>query len=103
MRRNARNYNRVDDEAAPTNVPRACCRRCAAPFGSRAWCTWLWMPALAVARDADPVADHPAPDRCNIQAAPDPRLEVLLQADAADEQINVTSDTGEMGRNGDAS
>jgi LPS-assembly protein len=65
-------------------------------------CALLWMPALAVARDADPVADHPAPDRCNIQAAPDPRLEVLLQADAADEQINVTSDTGEMGRNGDA-
>jgi LPS-assembly protein len=41
------------------------------------------------------------PTRCEAPP-PDPRLEELLQADPDDPRINITSDEGELGREGDA-
>ena len=73
-------------------------------------CAWLGA-ASAQAQEQSPV---PAPaqaatvaepargDRCAVQSVVDPRLEELLQADPDDPQIHVTSDTGELGRAGDA-
>ena len=52
---------------------------------------------------APPSTDADAgPDSCGIEAAPDPRLEQLLLADPDSDEIDVTSDQGELGRNGDA-
>jgi LPS-assembly protein len=39
---------------------------------------------------------------CGIGAAADPRIEELLRADPDDERIEITSDTGELDRSGDA-
>ena len=41
-------------------------------------------------------------DSCAVASVVDPRLEELLQADPDDPQIRVSSDTGELGRAGDA-
>ncbi|MEY2919995.1 MAG: hypothetical protein RL261_1300, partial [Pseudomonadota bacterium] len=41
-------------------------------------------------------------DRCAIEAVVDPRIEELLKSDPDDPQIHVTSDTGNLGRAGDA-
>jgi len=48
------------------------------------------------------VAEPARGDRCAVQSVIDPRIEELLQADPDDPQIHVTSDTGELGRAGDA-
>jgi LPS-assembly protein len=51
---------------------------------------------------ADAPTDEPArSDACRV-ATPDPRVEELLQADPGDPRIDITSDTGELGRAGDA-
>jgi LPS-assembly protein len=42
-------------------------------------------------------------NRCAVSAAIDPRIEELLQSDPDDPRIEVTSDTGDLGRAGDAS
>ena len=73
-------------------------------------CAWLGA-ASAQAQEQSPVPG-PAPaaavaeparaDRCAVQSDIDPRIEELLQADPDDPQIHVTSDTGELGRAGDA-
>ena len=75
-----------------------------------ALCAWLGV-ASAQAQEQSPVPG-PAPaaavaepargDRCAVQSDIDPRIEELLQADPDDPQIHVTSDTGELGRAGDA-
>ncbi len=54
-------------------------------------CTWPLTPALA--QDPSCRSDRPV----------DPRLQELLAADPEDPRINITSDTGEVGRQGDAS
>jgi LPS-assembly protein len=79
-------------------------------------CAWLGA-ASAQAQDRpqdqpqdEPQAQSRAPaavvpargDRCAVEAVVDPRIEELLKADPDDPQINVTSDTGELGRAGDA-
>ncbi|HEX7374703.1 MAG TPA: LptA/OstA family protein, partial [Steroidobacteraceae bacterium] len=52
---------------------------------------------------ANPTAATPTRDQaCRISAPPDPRLEELRQADPNDPHINITSDTGTLGREGDA-
>ena len=42
-------------------------------------------------------------DRCAIETVVDPRIDELLQADPDDPRIDITSDTGDLGRAGDAS
>ncbi|MBK7904476.1 MAG: LPS-assembly protein LptD [Proteobacteria bacterium] len=73
-------------------------------------CAWLGA-ASAQAQEQSPdpapaqaaAVDEPAPgDRCAVQSVIDPRIEELLKADPDDPQIHVTSDTGELGRAGDA-
>ncbi len=73
-------------------------------------CAWLGA-ASAQAQDQPqdrrqlpaPTATVPARgDRCAVEAVVDPRIEELLKSDPDDPQINVTSDTGELGRAGDA-
>ncbi len=73
-------------------------------------CAWLGA-ASAQAQEQSPEpaplpaakVDEPARgDRCAIQSVIDPRIEELLKADPDDPQIHVTSDTGELGRAGDA-
>jgi len=75
-------------------------------------CAWLGA-ASAQGQDRpqdQPQAQSQAPaafvpargDRCAVEAVVDPRIEELLKADPDDPQINVTSDTGELGRAGDA-
>ena len=73
-------------------------------------CAWLGA-ATAQAQEQAPVptpapdvaVDEPARgDRCAVQSVIDPRIEELLQADPDDPQIHVTSNTGELGRAGDA-
>jgi len=73
-------------------------------------CAWLGA-ASAQAQDQPPVlapaqaaavAEPARGDRCAVQSVIDPRIEELLQADPDDPQIHVTSDTGELGRAGDA-
>ena len=75
-------------------------------------CAWLGA-ASAQAQDEpqdQPQRQLPAPaatvpargDRCAVEAVVDPRIEELLKSDPDDPQINVTSDTGELGRAGDA-
>ena len=49
---------------------------------------------LLRAEGADPLKCEAPP--------PDPRIEELLQADPEDQRINITSDEGELGREGDA-
>ncbi len=56
-------------------------------------------PAVAPATTA---ASTRAVDRCAVEAIIDPRIDELLRADPDDPQIHVTSDTGELGRAGDA-
>ncbi len=56
------------------------------------------VPAQAAAHIAEPARG----DRCAVVSVIDPRIEELLQADPDDPQIHVTSDTGELGRAGDA-
>jgi LPS-assembly protein len=51
----------------------------------------------ATATTASRAADH-----CAVEAVIDPRVDELLKADPDDPQIHVTSDTGELGRAGDA-
>lgn len=57
--------------------------------------------SVTTARAAE---DEPAPvgGQCRIVVPTDPRLEALLQADPNDERIQITSDTGELDRDGDA-
>ena len=62
-------------------------------------CVLLASPLAAHAVDDEPVSRA---DRCTALTAPDPRLEALRQADPNDQSIDVTSDTGELGRDGDA-
>jgi len=62
--------------------------------------------ASGAARAADPLAAH-LPQRlqgaqCGGNAPPDPRLESLRAADPNDPHINITSNSGEMGQEGDA-
>ncbi|HET7201828.1 MAG TPA: LPS-assembly protein LptD [Steroidobacteraceae bacterium] len=57
------------------------------------------IPAATVAQASDEQADDD--DACRI-AVRDPRIDELLQADPTDQRIEVTSDTGELGRAGDA-
>jgi len=77
-----------------------------------------WIAALALlsvagpaaaqetAQESAPAAEAGPPvddgGRCAIPTLVDPRLEELLLADPDDQQIDVTSDTGELGRAGDA-
>ncbi len=66
-------------------------------------CALLAAHGHAVAQES--IAPEPAAataGQCRVAQAPDPRLESLLQADPDDARIEVTSDTGELGRNGDA-
>jgi LPS-assembly protein len=58
-------------------------------------------PVTAPAQSAT-IAEPARGDRCAVVAVVDPRIEELLQADPDDPQIHVTSDTGELGRAGDA-
>jgi LPS-assembly protein len=58
-------------------------------------------PVTAPAQSAT-IAEPVRGDRCAVVAVIDPRIEELLQADPDDPQIHVTSDTGELGRAGDA-
>ena len=55
--------------------------------------------AAAGARAQD--VEENGPEACRL-ATPDPRVDELRQADPADSRIDVTSDTGELGRDGDA-
>ena len=67
-------------------------------------CAVLAAGAQAQAQDA-PVPENARPSRadsCAVAAVADPRIEELLKADPDDPQIQVTSDTGELGRAGDA-
>jgi LPS-assembly protein len=91
-------------------------------------CTWLGVsstPAHAQTPQQPDQAQAPAPsaarsapsatssrpasrnlldaDHCAIDAIVDPRIEELLQSDPADPRIDVTSDTGDLSRAGDAS
>lgn len=54
---------------------------------------------MAQAADESDVEDRGG--ACGM-ALPDPRIDELLQADPADPRIEITSDTGELGRAGDA-
>ncbi len=56
--------------------------------------TWVCLLSVQAAVAEDPL--------CRI-AEPDPRLEELLQADPDDPRINISSDTGELSRDGQAS
>ena len=67
-------------------------------------CAVLAASAQAQAQDA-PTPENARPSRadsCAVTAVVDPRIEELLKADPDDPQIQVTSDTGELGRAGDA-
>jgi LPS-assembly protein len=60
---------------------------------------------LLAAQGAAAASPDPAPSQgsqCQAALTPDPRLEELRQADPDDPRINITSDTGELGREGDA-
>jgi LPS-assembly protein len=59
----------------------------------------LPVPAVLAAETQDDGPERS--DACRV-ATPDPRVEELLQADPGDPQIDITSDTGELGRAGDA-
>jgi LPS-assembly protein len=59
--------------------------------------------AIQVAHAAEPTAPSPTRDQaCRTSTPPDPRLDELRQADPDDPHINITSDTGTLGREGDA-
>ena len=108
----ARNYNHPDDDDAPrfpapaagaADHPAAdrglrMARGCVDPgTGSGAGS------AAGSAQSQAPAAAVPARgDRCAVAVVVDPRIEELLKADPDDPQIKVTSDTGELGRAGDA-
>ena len=65
-------------------------------------CPRRLIPALAACLAAAPGLQ--ADDlQCGFPAAVDPRLEELLRADPNDPRIDITSDHGELGREGDAS
>jgi LPS-assembly protein len=68
--------------------------------------TLLAPPARGQTPPAEPggaTGDEPRRGgRCAVDALVDPRIEELLRADPDDETIQVTSDTGELGRSGDA-
>ena len=57
---------------------------------------------VTVPAQAAAIAEPARGDRCAVVSVIDPRIEELLQADPDDPQIHVTSDTGELGRAGDA-
>jgi LPS-assembly protein len=57
--------------------------------------------AAPTARAAEDVAVANG-GQCRVAAPVDPRIETLLQADPDDERIEVSSDTGELDRNGNA-
>jgi LPS-assembly protein len=60
--------------------------------------------AQEAARTAEPAKrDYGTSNRCAVEAAADPRIDELLQSDPNDPRIEVTSDTGDLGRAGDAS
>ena len=50
----------------------------------------------------DPDTDPPSQGACRASTPTDPRIEELLQRDATNQDIDVTSDTGDMSRTGDA-
>jgi LPS-assembly protein len=56
----------------------------------------------AVAQDVDTDTPDGRGGVCHVAGPLDPRLDSLLDADPTDQQIHVTSDTGELGRAGDA-
>lgn len=67
------------------------------------------LPSLCVgmlaahgAAAADFEQELPTGSQCRATGATDPRLEELRKADPDDQRINVTSDSGELGREGDA-
>lgn len=81
-----------------------------------------WLAATAVPTHAQEHTPDPAPatgdsaaaaapatgradgtGRCAIETVVDPRIDELLQADPDDPRIDITSDTGDLGRAGDAS
>jgi len=64
-------------------------------------CLRRLIPALSACVVVANVAQ--AEDLCRAPAAPDPRLEELLQANPDDPRIDITSDHGELSREGDAS
>jgi LPS-assembly protein len=83
---------------------------CRGPRFARPWATRRAGLACVALLATGPTAaeaqatDEPAggdEDACHV-AIPDPRIDELLQADPTDERIEVTSDTGELGRAGDA-
>ncbi len=114
MRRIARNYNHADDDDAPGS-PRLQ-RALQAILRQAAACAWLGAAAAQAQEQAQVDSQAPPPvavpataaasaraaDRCAVEAVVDPRLDELLKADPDDPQIHVTSDTGELGRAGDA-
>ncbi len=57
-------------------------------------CAWLGAASVQ--------AQDQTQDACAVVAVVDPRIDELLKADPDDPQIHVTSDTGELGRAGDA-
>ncbi|MGB7738637.1 MAG: LPS-assembly protein LptD [Steroidobacteraceae bacterium] len=77
-------------------------------------CAWLGAASAHAQEQSQVQAPVPAPaqaaaaaepargDRCAVQSGIDPRIAELLKADPDDPQIHVTSDTGEIGRAGDA-
>jgi LPS-assembly protein len=66
-----------------------------------ALCALVGAPCLAAHAKDEPPPEDDGDAACRI-AAPDPRIDELLQADPADPRIEITSDTGELGRAGDA-
>jgi LPS-assembly protein len=65
----------------------------------------VWVPFLALAQAEQatpPGANASQQGACRTAAPPDPRIAELLQRDATNQDIDVTSDQGEMSRAGDA-
>ena len=66
-----------------------------------ALCALVGAPYLVAHAQDEPASEDGDAAACRI-AAPDPRIDELLQADPTDPRIDITSDTGELGRAGDA-
>jgi LPS-assembly protein len=62
-------------------------------------CVACVLPVATLAAEDDEVDDRS--NACGL-ATPDPRIDELVRADPNDQRIEVTSDTGDLGREGDA-